>query len=158
MVQQHISSSALITVQNTCFKTKCHEVAEDPYSIGNKVKTSASSFSCLLHFFFGVLIVFTDSCYLHEKSWLFLPYSFVFFHVFCLTQNEPSTRLCICLKLNIHIKDFGIGPGFKASCGINHLLYNIKPLLLYIRILSYLGQKGFLCSDFLLNTITRLQL
>lgn len=63
-----------------------------------------------------------------------------------------------CLKLNIHIKDFEIGSGFKASCRINHLLYNIKIFFLYIKILSYLGQKGFLCSDFLLNTITTVQL
>lgn len=109
------------------------------------------AFSCLLNVF-GVLVVFTDSCYLPEKSRLFLPYSFVFFCV--LSHLKQALHLPVCLKLNIHVKDLGIGPGFEATCGINHLLYNVKTLLPYIKILSYLGQKGFLCSDFLLSAAT----
>lgn len=56
------------------------------------------------------------------------------------------------------MKNFRIGPGFEASCEINDLLYNVKTLLLYIKIWSYLGQEGFLHSVFLLNTTTTVQL
>lgn len=110
------------------------------------------AFSCLLNVFFEVLLAFTDSCYLPEKSRLFLPYSFAFFRV--LSHLKQALHLTVCLELNVYIKDLGIGPGFEATCGINHLLYNIKTLLPYIKILSYLGQKGFLCSDFLLSAAT----